>query len=56
MRAANENRRSTSQTIPLDHRPAGASAYKMVGIYGRNSDQLGVSTNYLSCGGLPNCY
>jgi hypothetical protein len=44
-----------SQTITLDHKPAGAAAYKMVSIYGRNVDQLGVSTNYVSCGGLTSC-
>jgi hypothetical protein len=45
----------SSQTIAMTNKPANATAYKMVGIYGRNVDQLGVSTNYVSCGGLASC-
>ncbi|MFD2273151.1 hypothetical protein ACFS07_24105 [Undibacterium arcticum] len=41
----------TSQVIAMTNKPANAAAYKAVSIYGRNSDQLGVSTNYVSCGG-----
>jgi hypothetical protein len=45
----------SEQKITLNRKPAGSSAYKSIGIYGRNSDQLGVSSNYVSCGGLENC-
>ena len=45
----------TSQVITLNTRPANAAAHKMVAIYGRNSDQVSVQTNYLSCGGRPMC-
>lgn len=45
----------TSRTIPLNTRPANAAAFKLVAIYGRNSDQVNVQTNYLSCGGRPVC-
>ncbi|WP_317205302.1 hypothetical protein [Janthinobacterium sp.] len=44
-----------SVAITMKHQPAGAGAYKMVSIYGRNSDQLGVSSSYISCGGALNC-
>ena len=44
-----------SVAITMNNQPAGATAYKMVSIYGRNSDQLGVSTTYISCGGAANC-
>jgi hypothetical protein len=46
----------TSQAIAMNHKPANAAAYKSVGIYGRNRDQLGVSSNYLSCGGRVSCF
>ena len=49
------NGRNT-QAITMTNKPANAAAYKMVGIYGRNADQLGVSTNYLSCGGAASCF
>lgn len=45
-----------SQTIHVNHKPASANAFKMIGLYGRNSDQLGVSSNYLSCGGASTCF
>ena len=45
----------SSQTIMMNNKSTNAAAYKMVSIYGRNVDQLGVSTNYVSCGGLASC-
>jgi len=46
-----------SQVIALDvARPANAAAYKQINLYGRDHDQVGVSTNYVSCGGAPSCF
>ena len=46
----------SSQPIRLEARPTGASAYKLLSLYGRDHDQVGVSSNYVSCGGLPVCF
>ena len=46
-----------SQVIALDAaRPANAAAYKQINLYGRDHDQVGVSTNYVSCGGAARCF
>jgi hypothetical protein len=45
-----------SQALTLTSKPASAAAYKMLSLYGRNTEQLGVSTNYISCGGAPSCH
>lgn len=42
--------------LTLEARPAGAASYKQISLYGRDHDQVGVSTNYVSCGGLPMCF
>ncbi|MEO7336288.1 MAG: hypothetical protein ABIV63_06885 [Caldimonas sp.] len=46
----------TSQSLTLDAKPASAAAYKQISLYGRDHDQVGVSTNYVSCGGLASCF
>jgi len=37
-------------------KPASASAFKMLSLYGRDHDQVGVSTNCVSCGGAQSCW
>ena len=44
-----------SVQLALQNKPLASTAFKMIGMYGRNADQLGVSTNYVSCGGAPRC-
>lgn len=46
----------SSVAMTLDTKPAGAASYKQIGLYGRDHDQVGVSTNYVSCGGAPSCF
>jgi hypothetical protein len=45
------------KTLTLDFSPAGAAAYKQISLYGRDREQMGVSSNYVSCGGpsVPVC-
>lgn len=45
-----------SQVINVQNKPGSATAFKVIGLYGRNSEQLGISSNYVSCGGVANCY
>ena len=45
-----------SQLIALVNKPTSAAAFKSIGLYGRTADQLGVATNYVSCGGAATCY
>ncbi len=45
----------TSNTVTLGARPANAAAFKQVAMYGRNSEQVNVQTNYVSCGGRSVC-
>lgn len=56
-RAAHEDLagNATSKTLTLTHAPAGASAYKQLSLYGRNREHVGISTNYVSCGGDTDC-
>lgn len=58
-RAAHENvddgHGAGSKVLTLTTTPAGASAYKQISLYGRNREQMGVSTNYVSCGGAASC-
>ena len=44
-----------SKSLTLNAVPANASAFKQISLYGRNREQMGVSTNYVSCGGAVNC-
>lgn len=46
---------ATSQTLTLSPKPTGATAYKQISLYGRDRDNVGVSSNYVSCGGATNC-
>ena len=46
---------STSKTLAWTPTPAGASAYKQISLYGRDREQMGVSSNFISCGGAPSC-
>ena len=46
----------SSVAMTLDTKPAGAASYKQIGLYGRDHDQVGVSTNYVSCDGAPSCF
>ena len=46
----------TSQSMTLESRPSGAASYKQIGLYGRDHDQVGVSSNYVSCGGATTCF
>ena len=46
----------TGQAMPVDHPPAGADAFRMINLYGRDHDQANVSTNYISCGGAASCF
>ncbi|MES2742272.1 MAG: carboxypeptidase-like regulatory domain-containing protein [Pseudomonadota bacterium] len=46
----------SSQSVTIENKPTSAAGFKFVGLYGRNSDQLGVSTNYISCGGAASCF
>jgi hypothetical protein len=39
------------KTLALDLAPASAAAYKQLSLYGRDREQMGVSSNYISCGG-----
>jgi len=43
-------------SIPVAVKPASASALKMLSLYGRDHDQVGVSSNYVSCGGAQSCW
>ncbi|HUP07079.1 MAG TPA: hypothetical protein VMU47_08000, partial [Caldimonas sp.] len=43
-------------TIPIGVEPANAAAFKTLSLYGRDHDQVGVSSNYVSCGGAQNCW
>ena len=45
-----------SVVIPLEAHPVSTSTYRQISLYGRDHDQVGVSTNYVSCGGLPSCF
>ena len=45
-----------SVLIPLEAHPVSAGAYRQISLYGRDHDQVGVSTNYISCGGLASCF
>ncbi len=45
-----------SQTLTLDALPASPAAYKQISLYGRDATQVGVSTNYVSCGAKPSCF
>lgn len=46
---------ATSKKLTWGPVPAGASAYKQISLYGRDRDQVGVSSNFVSCGGALNC-
>ena len=46
---------STSKTLTWNPAPAGASAYKQISLYGRDREQMGVSSNFISCGGAGSC-
>jgi hypothetical protein len=46
----------STQTLTLDAKPSNAAAYKQISLYGRDHDQVGVSTNYVSCGGATSCF
>ena len=46
----------SSVVMTLEARPAGAASYKLISLYGRDHDQVGVSTNYVSCGGAASCF
>ena len=45
----------THQTVTLRTRPVGAAAFKELALYGRNSDQVSMQTNYVSCGAASVC-
>lgn len=47
---------TNSKSLTLRHLPAGAASYKQISLYGRDREQMGVSTNYVSCGGAESCY
>lgn len=44
-----------SMNLQLSTTPAGASAYKQISLYGRTREDVGVSSNYVSCGGAVSC-
>lgn len=44
-----------SMNLQLSATPAGASAYKQISLYGRTREDVGVSSNYVSCGGANSC-
>ncbi len=46
---------STTKTLTWSPTPAGASAYKQISLYGRDREQMGVSSNFISCGGAASC-
>ncbi len=46
----------SSVVVPLDHKPASAASYKQLSVYGRDHDQVGISTNYYTCGGAQSCF
>lgn len=46
---------STGTTLTLTTKPAGAGSYKQISLYGRDRDNVGVQSNYVSCGGATNC-
>lgn len=54
-RGAETGNGKSTVLLNLAQSAVSATAFKMVGLYGRNADQLGVSTTYLSCGGQPVC-
>jgi hypothetical protein len=41
----------SSKTLTLSSVPSGASAYKQIALFGRDREQMGIQTNYVSCGG-----
>jgi hypothetical protein len=41
----------SSKTLTLDYVPSGASAHKQIALFGRDREQMGIQTNYVSCGG-----
>jgi len=41
----------STKTLTLSSTPAGASAYKQISLFGRDREQMGIQTNYVSCGG-----
>ena len=45
-----------SVLIPLEAQAVSAGAYRQISLYGRDHDQVGVSTNYVSCGGAASCF
>ncbi len=46
---------STTKTLTWSPTPAGSSAYKQISLYGRDREQMGVSSNFISCGGAASC-
>ncbi len=46
---------STTKTLTWSLTPSGASAYKQISLYGRDREQMGVSSNFISCGGAASC-
>lgn len=54
-RGAETGNGKSTVAVSLAQSAVSATSFKMVGLYGRNADQLGVSTTYLSCGGQPVC-
>ncbi|MFL6663446.1 MAG: hypothetical protein ACJ8G7_14830 [Rhizobacter sp.] len=44
-----------SQAMSLHGKAAEAHGYKMLSLYGRDHDQVGVSTSYISCGDAQSC-
>ncbi|SNS30998.1 hypothetical protein SAMN06265795_102153 [Noviherbaspirillum humi] len=41
--------------LTLSSTPTGASSYKQISLYGRTREDVGVSSNYVSCGGATMC-
>jgi len=46
---------ASSKVLTLNPVPAGAATFKEIALYGRDREQMGVSSNYVSCGGATSC-
>lgn len=44
-----------SAAITLSNTPASAAAFKEISLYGRTRDELGLVSNFISCGAAPTC-
>ena len=46
----------SNASLTLEPQPANPAAVRMLNVYGRDHDQAGISTTYVSCGGAARCF